>query len=139
MPKPEKLRNLSPIIINTGQNFQFSLEQKSPQITSGYVEIAEVSNSPFENRQVPEKKEPVEDYLTLNEFIVERFKKMVLQDEYTKDKNITYFDLANAGISGIDKLIPGKINFEHEQNSDGEIQYLALNTKHLGYSKTFKK
>ena len=139
MPKPGKLRNLSPIIINTGQNFLFSMEQNLPQITSGYIEIAEVSKPLFENQQIPEKNEPVDDYLTLDKFIVERFKKMVLQDEYAKDKNITYLDLANAGISGIDKLMPGKIDFEHKQNADGEIQYLALNTKHLGYSKTFKK
>ncbi len=136
--KPVRHKNLKPIIINSSQNFQFSLKERTPQLNVNYSAVAKVEFN-FDKEEIPSKQNTDNDYLTVNEFVVDRFKRLVLGEEYRAGKEITYLDLARAGISGIDKITPGKLEFKHKENEEGEVEYLALNTKYLGYSKTFKK
>lgn len=134
---PVRSKNLKPLIINSGQNFRFSMNKKSPGFNAKYNAIANVDFK-FNENEVPTKPNQEDDYLAINEFVVDWFKKLVLGEDYDKTRELTYLDLAQAGISGIDKIIPGKIEFEHKSNVDGKLEYLALNTKRLGYSKTFR-
>ncbi|MFC2086366.1 hypothetical protein ACFLQ9_01455, partial [Bacteroidota bacterium] len=135
---PVRSKNLKPIIINSGQNFIFTLEKKLPELNASYIAIANVDFN-FDEEESPTKPEEEDDYLAINEFVADRFKKLVLGEDYRKKKKLSYLDLAQAGISGIDKIIPGKIEFEHESNTKGEIEYLALNTNRIAFSRKFKK
>ncbi|NOZ46195.1 MAG: hypothetical protein GXO79_05370 [Chlorobi bacterium] len=138
LKKQNKLKNLKPFTIENYHNVRFSSVQNPQKIIGNQVKIAKVE---FNFKEMPDAEIPKQNtaYLTLSEYLAERAKKMILKDNYTKNKKLNYLDVAQAGIKGIDKIIPGKIEFDYKENEAGKIEYLALNTPLFDYSKEFNR
>lgn len=85
--------------------------------------------------------ENIHENLTLSQMAVKSFKSEILKEEKNKinpDK-FTLWDIADAGIIGINKIIGWKMEFDKEYNDDGELIALAFDSNTISFNHTMNK
>ena len=85
--------------------------------------------------------ENTHDNLTLSQMAVKTFKSEILKEEINKinpDK-FTLWDIADAGIIGINKIIGWKMEFDKEYNEDGELIALGFDSNTISLYHTMNK
>ena len=85
--------------------------------------------------------ENINDNLNLSQMAVKTFKSEILKEE--KDKinpdRFTLWDIADAGIRGINKIIGWKMEFDKEYNDDGELIALGFDSNTISLYHTMNK
>ena len=79
--------------------------------------------------------------LTLSQMAVKSFKSEILKEEKNKinpDK-FTLWDIADAGIMGINKIIGWEMEFDKEYNDNGELIALAFDSNTVSFSRSLNK
>ena len=85
--------------------------------------------------------ENTHDNLTLSQMAVKTFKSEILKEEKNNinpDK-FTLWDIADAGIIGINKIIGWKMDFDKEYNDDGELIALGFDSNTISLYHTMNK
>ncbi len=85
--------------------------------------------------------ENTQNNLTLSQMAVKTFKSEILKEEKNKinpDK-FTLWDIADAGIRGINKIIGWKMDFDKEYNDDGELIALGFDSNTISLYHTMNK
>ncbi len=85
--------------------------------------------------------ENTHDNLTLSQMAVKSFKGEILKEEKNKintDK-FTLWDIADAGIIGINKIIGWKMEFDKEYDENGELIALAFDSNTISFNHTMNK
>ncbi len=91
--------------------------------------------------KVPDVVENTQNNLTLSQMAVKTFKSEILKEEKNKinpDK-FTLWDIADAGIIGINKIIGWKMDFDKEYNDDGELIALGFDSNTISLYHTMNK
>lgn len=104
--------------------------------------IIEPAHQPLAMPSVKKAKPHAEDeYLTVKQLAITEFKKEVLQEkpgELNRDK-LTLWDIANAGLQGVNKITGWNMALETSYNPEGDLDNLAFNSKLLNISHSAKK
>ncbi len=128
-------------------------EEKEKSITRDYLEIGElipkeiilsVKNSPeikevslvFLEMNVPNKND-ANKYMSVKTFLVATFNKNVLNKE-NKDR-IEFFDIAQAGVNGINKLTGSQMKLERKYDKNGIPDKTEFNSRLIAFSTPIKK
>ncbi|MBE9511899.1 MAG: hypothetical protein IMY71_13595 [Bacteroidetes bacterium] len=85
--------------------------------------------------------ENTHEYLTLSQMAVKTFKSEILKEEKNNinpDK-FTLWDIADAGIMGINKIIGWEMEFDKEYNNNGEIIAFAFYSNTISFNHTMNK
>ena len=85
--------------------------------------------------------ENTHENLTLSQMAVKAFKSEILKEEKNKinpDK-FTLWDIADAGIMGINKIIGWEMEFDKEYNEDGELIAFAFDSNTISFNHTMNK
>ena len=85
--------------------------------------------------------ENIPDNLNLSQKAVKTFKSEILKEEKSKinPNNFTLWDVADAGIRGINRLIGWKMEFDKEYDDTGELIALAFDSNTVSFSRSFNK
>ena len=76
------------------------------------------------------------DYLGLEEYALSQIKSRLFVKK--EDEPITFWDLANAGINGLDKISEAEYGFDRKYNEEGDMVRLAFETPIFGISTPVK-
>ncbi|MCK4699278.1 MAG: hypothetical protein KAT38_03050, partial [Bacteroidales bacterium] len=79
--------------------------------------------------------------LTLSQIAVKTFKSEILKEEKNKinPNKFTLWDIADAGIMGINKIIGWEMEFDKEYNDNGELIALAFDSNTISFNHTMNK
>jgi hypothetical protein len=89
----------------------------------------------IENKQ-PDKA----GYLDLLQFGIKEFKsEILLEKEEINPYKLTVWDLADAGVKGVNKLVGWNMKFNKIYNENGDITALAFNSSALSFNTSLKK
>ena len=85
--------------------------------------------------------ENTQNNLTLSQMAVKTFKSEILKEEKNKinPDRFTLWDIADAGIRGINKIIGWKMEFDKEYNDDGELIALGFDSNTMSLYHTMNK
>lgn len=84
-----------------------------------------------------EKENKREEYMSVKTFLAATFNKRVLKKD-NKDK-VELFDLAQAGVKGINKLTGSKMTLEREYDKNGNPSKAEFNSRLIAFSTPIKK
>lgn len=92
---------------------------------------------PFNEEMKIEKQNEAEQYVSVKTFLASAFNKRILRNE-NKDK-IEFFDIAQAGVKGINRLIGSKMSLERKYNKNGIADKTEFNSRLFAFSTPIKK
>jgi hypothetical protein len=94
------------------------------------------SNTEKEDLETGQEK----DYLTFGNFIKDRFRKAVTdEDEIEKKKKFDVWDMVNAAAKGYEALTDKRIDINKDIDENGEVSAFAVSTGKIGFQKNIKK
>jgi len=160
-PGDSKQHEIKPRSINIAekpdiaQDINIGLDKSNRLIQPDTIELAMIKIQRKEINILPEKSiltalvsikdlEVVEntyDNLTLSQMAVKTFKSEILKEEKNKinpDK-FTLWDIADAGIIGINKIIGWKMEFDKEYSEEGDLIALAFDSNIVSFSRSLNK
>jgi hypothetical protein len=79
------------------------------------------------------------EYLSLSEYARKQFNEKLLGNKDIENTRISAWQIADAGINGINKLTGGKMKLEKRISDDGTITAYSFNSKLLSFSTTSSK
>lgn len=100
----------------------------------GIPYLADVTLPDIELENRPEQKE---NYHTLKTFLASTFNKRMLNKE-EKDK-IEFFDIAQAGVKGINRLTGSNMKLERKYDQNGNLDKTEFNSRLVAFSAPVKK
>jgi hypothetical protein len=84
---------------------------------------------------------PKVSFLSIREFAIRKLHKAIepnLSDK-TEDYNITWWDIAKLGVTGINKLTGSEIKVDRKINEEGKIVAMVVESGNLGFSRSISK
>lgn len=105
-------------------------EIQSPTIERGKITYSNPSSA---------NKQSTPEYLTLSEYASRQFNEKVLGSRELTNTRISGWQIADAGISGINKLTGGKMKLDKKTDEEGNITAYSFNSKLLSFSTTNSK
>ncbi len=78
--------------------------------------------------------EPMEDELSVREFLAYNFRKKVLSDENPDIDRLKTWELADAGVKGVNLLLGWNMKLETEQSSDGRLSNISFTSELLKFN-----
>jgi hypothetical protein len=120
------------------QRLNPSFQIKLPSLTDNhpYAGTIEKSKITFDVIKPANKRE---EYLTLSEYARKQLAKKVLGDKNPLNSRISAWDIADAGIAGINKLTGGEMKLDKKTGNDGNVTAYSFNSKLLSFSTTAVK
>ena len=79
------------------------------------------------------------EYLSLSEYARKQLSERVLGKTNPEGKNLSVWEIADAGINGINKLTGGKMKLERKTDQEGRITAYSFESKRFGVEKTASK
>jgi hypothetical protein len=115
-------------------SFQIKLPSVADnQVLSPSIESDKISYS----KQNPKPVKP--EYLSLSEYARQQLAVKVLGNSEAEPGRISAWDIADAGISGINKLTGGEMKLEKRTNASGNLTAYSFNSRLFSYSTTSVK
>jgi|WetSurMetagenome_2_1015567.scaffolds.fasta_scaffold00585_12 hypothetical protein len=75
----------------------------------------------------------------LNRFIAKTFRETFLKDKVTKDTPIKGYEIAEAGVTGLNKLFGWEMALDEKKNESGELSSVYFSSKILKFNAPVKK
>ena len=82
---------------------------------------------------------PYHGPISLKEHLAMNFREKILGEEVPDISPIKAYEIASAGITGINKLLGWEINFEVKKETSGEVNALAFNSRLINFETPVKK
>lgn len=116
--------------------------KKLKSVKIKYAHTAEIGVPYLADVALPEieienRTEQMENYHTLKTFLASAFNKRMLNKE-DKDK-IEFFDIAQAGVKGINKLTGSNMKLERRYDQNGNLDKTEFNSRLVAFSAPVKK
>jgi hypothetical protein len=77
--------------------------------------------------------------MTVREFLAFQFRKSILDEEDPGVDNLKAWEIADAGIKGVNTLLGWNMEFQAGQGEDGRLQNLRFTSELLKIDRDFKK
>lgn len=92
------------------------------------------------NRELKPKEKP-KPPVTLEQYSTRLFRKRILKEDPPADDNrkFSVWDLADAGIKGIKNIFGGNMELNKEYDEDGNVAYLAFDSRAISFSTQMRK
>jgi hypothetical protein len=120
------------------QRLNPSFQIKLPSVADNNIYVPTIDRGKIAYSKVSSKQNTPE-YLTLSEYARKQLTEKVLGKKERENTRLTAFEIADAGISGINKLTGGEMKLEKRSGEDGNITAYSFNSKLLSFSTTAVK
>jgi len=117
------------------QKLNPSFEIKLPSVVEDQINTPAIDGTKITYSSVKDKSESVE-YLSLTEYARKQLTEKVLGTKEVEKTHITAWEIADAGISGINKLTGGEMKLEKKTDQEGKIAAYSFDSKLLSFSTT---
>jgi hypothetical protein len=130
--KPDENKNKD---VLPPQKLNPSFQIKLPSVADNQVSVPKI-----ERGKVIHGKEnsfqTKQEYLSVAEYARKQFKEKVLGSKEGGDDHLSAWQLADAGINGINKITKGDIKLQKRTDDKGNITAYSFNSKYLSFSTT---
>lgn len=132
LPNSKKLKKIGP------QDLSPAIQKKANP-TKRIVRPVEIHSEDL-LASVSENKNDDNKYLTLRQLTTRFFKKKVLKQKEEKidNHNIDFWQIADAGVKGLNKVTKRNLKLVREYNTEGELIAYAVESPFLSFEKTMK-
>jgi hypothetical protein len=112
-------------------SFQIKLPSVADnQVTVPTIERGKISYKPENTSQQNQ------EYLSIAEYARKQFKEKVLSSKEDGDDRLSAWQIADAGVNGINKITKGDIKLQKRSDEKGNITAYSFNSKYLSFSTT---
>ncbi len=120
------------------QKLNPSFHIKLPSVADNQIYVPAIEGGKITYSKVKAKSNPPE-YLSLSEYARKQLSEKVLGNKERENTRITAWEVADAGISGINKLTGGEMKLEKKTDEYGRLTAYSFNSKLLSISTTALK
>ena len=75
----------------------------------------------------------------LSKFIAKTFREKILKEKTAKDSPLKVYEIAEAGVSGLDKLLGWEMALDEKKDGNGELESVYFSSKLLKFNAPVKK
>jgi hypothetical protein len=75
----------------------------------------------------------------LSKFIAKTFREKILKEKNAKDSPLKVYEIAEAGVSGLDKLLGWEMALDEKKDGNGELKSVYFSSKLLKFNAPVKK
>ena len=75
----------------------------------------------------------------LGKFIAKTFREKILKEKAAKDSPLKIYEIAEAGVSGLDKLLGWEMALDERKDENGELKSVYFSSKILKFNAPIKK
>ncbi|MGC1391224.1 MAG: hypothetical protein WA816_09315, partial [Bacteroidales bacterium] len=72
-------------------------------------------------------------------FIARTFREKILKEKTAKDSPLKIYEIAEAGVAGLDKLLGWQMALDEKKDSNGELRSVYFSSKILKFNAPIKK
>jgi len=120
------------------QRLNPSFQIKLPSLADNQVLVPSIERGKVTYTQINESAKP-EEFLSLSEYARKQLSEKVLGNNDPENTKITGWQIADAGLSGINKITGGDMKLEKKTSLDGNLTAYSFNSKLLSFSRTTSK
>jgi hypothetical protein len=130
--KPDENKNKD---VLTLQKINPSFRIKLPSVAYNQVSVPKIQRGKviYGKENSSQNKQ---EYLSVAEYARKHFKEKVLGSKEGEDDRLSAWQLADAGINGINKITKGDIKLQKRTDDKGNITAYSFNSKYLSFSTT---
>jgi len=128
-----KTRNILP-----PQKLNPSFQIKLPSLADNTIPVPSIERGRITSVNVTEAQNS-EEYMSLSDYARKQLSEKVLGNNDPGNTRLTAWQVADAGINGINKLTGGKMKLEKRTDADGSLTAYSFNSKLLSFSTTAVK
>jgi hypothetical protein len=117
------------------QKLNPSFQIKLPSLADNRVYIPVIDGGKITYSKVPEESKAPE-YKTLSEYARQEFNERILGKKEEEDIRISGWQIADAGLTGINKIAGTRMKLEKRIDENGNMTVYGFNSKLLSFSTT---
>lgn len=117
------------------ETINIDIDTKMKLVKGNPVDLVAGLNFPQQNNKTPKVEE---EYLSIKELLTSTVKAQLFNKGKKEDK-ITLWDIAKAGVEGLNRVTGSDISFSTEYDPESDTNILAFNSKNLDFSTKLRK